>query len=278
MTSQTSSVPSIQLNSGGTIPQLGFGVFQIDPEETEQAVHAALATGYRSIDTAAMYGNEPEVGSAIKESRLGRGEVFVTTKLGNGDHGASQAKHAFSQSLSKLALDYVDLYLIHWPRPNEGRYVETWKALEELKAEGMVREIGVSNFTEEHLEKLISETEIVPAINQVELHPRFQQHGLRHFHDEQGIATEAWSPLAQGGLTDDETLAAIAEAHRKTSAQVILRWHVQIGNVVIPKSVTPERIEENFELFDFELSDEELSQIDGLDRGERIGPDPDQFG
>lgn len=276
--STTSDVPSVKLNSGGSIPQLGFGVFQIDPEETEQAVAKALATGYRSIDTAAMYENEPEVGSAIKESGLDRHEIFVTTKLANDRHGHAEAKRALGESLDKLALDYVDLYLIHWPRPHDGRYVETWQAFEELRAEGLIREIGVSNFTERHLEQLIAETEVVPAVNQVELHPRFQQHGLRRFHEEQGIATEAWSPLAQGDLLEDPTLSELAERHGKTPAQVILRWHLQIGNVVIPKSVTPERIEENFELLDFELSDDDVARIDGLDTGQRIGPDPDSFG
>ncbi|UJA21592.1 aldo/keto reductase [Thermoleophilia bacterium SCSIO 60948] len=277
--SDTSSVPAVALNSGGSIPQLGFGVFQIEPEETEQAVAKAFEVGYRHVDTAQMYGNEVEVGTAIKASGLDRSEIFLTTKLNNDSHGFQKAKNALEESLSKLATEYVDLFLIHWPRPQEDKYVETWQAFEELQKEGKVREIGVSNFTPEHLDRLAAETTVVPAVNQIELHPFFAQHGLRREHGDRGIVTEAWSPIAQGGdLLEDQAVAEIAEARGKKPAQVILRWHVQLGNVIFPKSVTPERIEQNFEIFDFELSDEEMSTIDGLDRGERIGPDPDRFG
>jgi 2,5-diketo-D-gluconate reductase A len=275
--SQTQQVPTIDLTGDVAIPQLGFGVFQVPPDDTERAVSLALEAGYRHIDTAAAYRNEAGVGKAIRASGLGREEVFVTTKLWNDQQGHDKAIQAFAASLERLGLDFVDLYLIHWPLPMAGKYVETWQALVELHAEGRSRAIGVSNFTAEHLQRVIDETGVTPAINQVELHPYLQQVSLREFHAEHGIATEAWSPLAQGALLDDPVVVKIAEAHGKTPAQVVLRWHVQIGNVVIPKSVTPERIRANIEVFDFELGGDELTAIEGLDRGHRTGPDPETF-
>ena len=251
-------MPRVDLNDGQTMPQLGFGVFQVPPEDTAEAVGHALRTGYRAVDTAAAYRNERGVGEAIRESGLGRQDVHVTTKVWNGNHGRDEARAAFDKSLARLGFDYVDLYLIHWPVPARDRYVEAWETLVELKQDGRARSIGASNF-------------------QVELHPHFQQAELRRFHSEQGIATEAWSPLAQGAVLDEEPLVELASAHGKTPAQVVLRWHLQLGNVVIPKSVTPERIEENFDLFDFELGDDEMRTIEELDRGDRIGPDPATF-
>lgn len=276
---QTTSPPQLELNDGHQIPQLGLGVFQVQPEETRQAVSLALQTGYRLIDTAAAYGNEAEVGEAIAASGLPRSDLFITTKLWNDDQGHANALSAFEHSLERLGDDYVDLYLIHWPAPSRGLYVETWKALCELKADGRARSIGVSNFTIPNLEEIISATDIVPAVNQVELHPRLIQADLRAFHREHGIVTEAWSPLGRGGdLLEEPVLEEIAARHERTTAQVVLRWHVQIGNVVIPKSVTPSRIEENFQILDFTLSDDEVRAIDGLDAGRRIGPDPTKFG
>lgn len=270
-----SDVPTITLNNGRQIPQLGFGVFLVPPEETERAVSTALETGYRSIDTAVAYRNEEGVGRAIASSGLPRDEVFVTTKLWNADHGYVEALRAFDQSVRRLGLDTIDLFLIHWPVPAADRYVETWKALEKLAADGRVRAIGVSNFKAEHLNRLFAETGTVPAVNQIELHPRFPQADLRAMHAEHGIVTEAWSPLAQGGeLLADPTITRLAEQHGVTPAQVVLRWHLQIGNIVIPKSVTPQRIRENFDVFGFELSDTDLAAIATLDTGQRIGPDP----
>jgi diketogulonate reductase-like aldo/keto reductase len=277
MTTQTSAVPYLEMNDGRKIPQLGFGVFQVPPEDTAEAVSHALSTGYRLIDTAAAYRNEAGVGEAIRASGLPREEVFVTTKLWNNSHGHDAALRAFDKSLGRLGLDYVDLYLIHWPVPSRDLYVETWQALTEIKADGRARSIGTSNFNISHLERIIEATSVVPAVNQVELHPRFSQRDLRRFHSEQGILTEAWSPLAQAQLLDEPAIREIAERHGRSPAQIVLRWHIQLQNVVIPKSVTPSRIEENFRLFDFELSAEEMGAIDQLDTGERIGPDPDQF-
>jgi 2,5-diketo-D-gluconate reductase A len=277
MSTHTSEVPLIPLRGGAQIPQLGFGVFQVPPGETEQAVARALAAGYRHIDTAAAYGNEGEVGQAIHSSGLDRGEVFVTTKCFNDDQGYEQAKRAFHASLERLEMDHVDLYLIHWPVPAHDRYVETWKAFIELRDEGLIRAIGVSNFQPAHLRRVIEETGETPAINQVELHPYLQQHGLRREHHDLQIVTESWSPLAQGKVLEDPVIVQIAEAHDKSAGQVVIRWHLQLGNVVIPKSVTPERIEQNFEVFDFELSGAEMEAIDGLDAGTRTGPDPDTF-
>jgi len=274
----TTDVPQVALNTGAAFPQLGFGVFQIPPEETAEAVATALEAGYRSIDTASMYGNEAEVGEALRASGIGRDDVFVTTKLGNQEHGRDAAPGALDDSLGRLGLDFVDLYLIHWPLPMQDRYVETWKALEEVHADGRARAIGVSNFQIPHLYALLEQTEVVPAVNQIELHPGFSQSELRELHAQRGIATEAWSPLAQGGLLEDERITDLADAHGRTPAQVILRWHLQLGNIVIPKSVTPERIEENIAVTGFELTEAEMQQIGRLDdEGGRIGPDPDSF-
>jgi 2,5-diketo-D-gluconate reductase A len=277
MSASIDQVPTIALRDDGQIPQLGFGVFQIPPEDTAEAVLRALQAGYRHIDTAKAYRNEAGVGQAIRSANLDRGDVFVTTKCFNDDHGYDQAKHALKTSLGQLEMDYVDLYLIHWPVPSQDKFVDTWKAFVELQQEGLVRSIGVSNFQPAHLHRIIEETGVTPSVNQIELHPRFQQAGLRREHEDLGIVTEAWSPLAQGAVLDDPEITAIAEAHGKTTGQVVLRWHIQLGNVVFPKSVTPERIEENFDLFDFHLSGDEMDRIEALDAGDRIGPDPDTF-
>jgi 2,5-diketo-D-gluconate reductase A len=277
MTSSTTKVPHVALPNDVLIPQLGFGVFQVPPDDTAGVATNALLAGYRHIDTAAAYRNEAAVGQAIHAAGLDRDEVFITTKLFNDDHGYEQAIRALKASLDRLELDFVDLYLIHWPVPAHDKYVETWKAFIELQNQGLTRSIGVSNFQPAHLERLIDETAVTPAVNQVELHPRFQQPGLRHEHAELGIVTEAWSPLAQGQVLGDPTITEIAGAHGKTPGQVVIRWHLQLGNIVIPKSVTPERIIENFEVFDFSLSGAEMELIKALDAGERIGPDPDTF-
>lgn len=277
MSSFITQVPKIPIRGGIEIPQLGFGVFQVPPKDTAEVTALALQAGYRHIDTAAAYGNEAGVGQALRASGLDRDEVFITTKCFNDDQGYEPALKAAQASLERLELEYVDLYLIHWPVPLHDKYVDTWEAFIELQAQDKTRAIGVSNFQPRHLERIISETGVKPALNQVELHPRLQQSELRAVHKELGIVTEAWSPLAQGGVLKDPTIVAIAEAHEKTPAQVVIRWHVQLGNVVIPKSVTPERIVENFEVFDFELSDDEMAAIEGLDAGERTGPDPDTF-
>jgi 2,5-diketo-D-gluconate reductase A len=275
---ETSHVPNLTLNTGAPIPQLGFGVFQVPPDETVEPVVTAIQAGYRSIDTAAAYRNEEGVGRAIREAGVPRDELFITTKLWNSDQGYESALKAFDQSLQRLGLDHVDLYLIHWPMPQADRYLDTWRAFEEIHASGRARAIGVSNFRVADLQRLLEVAEVVPALNQIELHPLLQQAELRAFHEQHGILTEAWSPLAQGGdLLEDETIGAIAQAHGKSPAQVILRWHIQLGNVVIPKSVTPERIRSNIDVFDFALSDDEMAQIAPLDRGERMGPDPDTF-
>ena len=268
------AVPNVELHDGVAIPQLGFGVFQVPPEETQAAVEEALAVGYRHIDTAAAYRNEAAVGAAIAASDIHREELFVTTKLSNGEQGHQSTLDACARSLELLGLDHVDLYLIHWPLPMFDLYLDTWRAFEEIKIEGRSRSIGVSNFRVEELERLGREADQQPTINQIELHPYLQQAELRSWHAEHAVATEAWSPIAQGAALDDETIATIAAHHERTPAQVILRWHVQLGNVVIPKSVTPARIAENFELFDFELSEDDMAAIARLDRGERIGPDP----
>ena len=270
-------VPLIGLNNGVRIPQLGFGVFQVPEDQVAGAVRTALEAGYRSIDTAAAYRNEKGVGAAVRESGIPREEVFVTTKLWNSQQGHEEALEAIEKSLGRLGMDYVDLYLIHWPVPGQDRFVETWRAFERIREEGKARAIGVSNFRIEDLERLDAETETRPSINQIELHPRLQQGELRAYHAEHGIATEAWSPLAQGELLGEATITAIADELGKTPAEVILRWHLQLGNVVIPKSATPERIRENFELFDFELGEEQMAAIEGLETGARIGPDPATF-
>jgi 2,5-diketo-D-gluconate reductase A len=272
-------VPNIQLNNGVEIPQFGFGVFQVPPGETEQAVRDAFDAGYRHIDTAQMYQNEEGVGRALAASGLARDEVFITTKLNNDSHGHEAALRALDGSLKKLGVDQVDLFLIHWPRPKDGRYVETWQAFEKIAAEGKARSIGVSNFTVEHLERLAAETETVPAVNQIELHPLFPQNELRRYHADHRIVTEAWSPIGQGGdLLQEPTLATLAENYGKTPAQVVLRWHVQLGNIVFPKSTRPERMRENIDVFDFELSDDDMQAVSSLDTGTRMGPDPDEFG
>jgi 2,5-diketo-D-gluconate reductase A len=274
-------VPQIELNDGNRIPQLGFGVFQIDPSETVEAVKCALEVGYRHIDTAEMYGNEREVGEAIRQSGTGRGEVFVTSKLNNSFHEPDDARRAFAGTLEALGFDHLDLFLIHWPLPTlyDGDFVSTWRTLEEFKADGRTRSIGVSNFQVDHLERLAAETGTVPAVNQIELHPYFQNREVRAYDEEHGIATEAWSPIAQGEVLDDSEIGEIAGRVGRTPAQVVLRWHVERGNIVFPKSTTPERIRENFEIFDFELEDSDLERIDELDRGEagRTGPHPDKF-
>ena len=276
-----STVPSITLNDGNTIPQLGFGVFQIEPKDTVKAVSEALEIGYRHIDTAEMYGNEKEVGEAIRSSGVDRGEVFVTSKLSNGAHEPQDAREAFDRTLSELDFDYVDLFLIHWPLPMlyDGDFVSTWKTLEEFHSDGRARSIGVSNFQIEHLERLASETDTVPAVNQIEVHPYLTNEVVRSYGQEHGIATEAWSPIAQGAVLEDPTISEIAEKVGKTPAQVVLRWHIQRSDIVFPKSVTPSRMKENFELFDFELGSEDMDAITTLDRGEegRTGAHPDTF-
>jgi 2,5-diketo-D-gluconate reductase A len=277
MTTKTDQVPRISLRGDTEIPQLGFGVFQVPPEDTADVVTRAFDAGYRHIDTAAAYQNEAEVGQAFHASGLDREDVFITTKCFNTEHGYEEAQHAFAQSLERLGLDYVDLYLIHWPVPSRDRYVDTWRAFIDLQTRGLVRSIGVSNFQPDHLRRIVDETGVTPAVNQVELHPRLQQPGLRREHEDRGIVTEAWSPLAQGAVLDDPAISAIADEHAKTPGQVVVRWHLQIGNVVIPKSVTPERIEQNFDVFDFHLSEREMAAIEALDAGERTGPDPATF-
>jgi 2,5-diketo-D-gluconate reductase A len=272
-------VPNLRLNNGVEIPQFGFGVFQVPPDQTAQTVQAAFDAGYRHIDTAQMYGNEEGVGQALAASGLPRDEVFITTKLNNDGHGYDAALKRLDESLAKLGTDHVDLYLIHWPRPAEDRYVDTWRGFEKAAAEGKARSIGVSNFTVAHLERLASETETVPAVNQVELHPRFAQSELRGYHAQHGIATEAWSPIGQGqGLLDDPVLADLAAKYGRTPAQIVLRWHVQLDNIVFPKSMHAERMRENIDVFDFELSPEDEQAVSALDAGDRLGPDPDRFG
>jgi 2,5-diketo-D-gluconate reductase A len=277
MSNTTDQIPRHDLRGGSSIPQLGYGVFQIPPAETAEAVTRALVAGYRHIDTASAYRNEASVGQAIHASGLARSEVFLTTKCFNDDHGYEQAKRACHESLGRLEMEHIDLYLIHWPVPAHDRYVETWKAFIELRNEGLVRAIGVSNFQPTHLRRIIEETGEIPAVNQVELHPHLQQPGLRREHQELGILTEAWSPLAQGAVLEEPAILEIAERHDRTPGQVVIRWHLQLGNVVIPKSVTPGRIVENFDVFGFDLSDEEMEAIEEIDAGKRIGPDPDTF-
>ncbi|MEC4018720.1 aldo/keto reductase [Streptomyces sp. H27-D2] len=273
-----SDVPTITLNNGVKMPQLGYGVWQVPDDEAATAVSTALEAGYRSIDTAAIYGNEEGTGKALAASGLPREELFVTTKLWNSEQGYESTLSAFDASLAKLNLDHVDLYLIHWPIAAAGTYLDTWKAFEKIYADGRAKAIGVSNFQPAHLQRLIDEGSVVPAVNQVELHPQLQQVEVRAFGARHGIATEAWSPLGQGkGLLDEPKIGAIAQKHGRTAAQVVLRWHLQLGNVVIPKSVTPSRIKENFDVFGFELDDADLASIAALDSGTRLGPDPDAF-
>ncbi|WP_028813036.1 aldo/keto reductase [Streptomyces flavidovirens] len=273
-----SKAPSLTLNNGVEMPQLGFGVWQVPDDEAEKAVGTAIRAGYRSIDTAAIYENETGTGKAIAASGVARDELFVTTKLWNSEQGFDSTLRAFDDSLAKLGLDYVDLYLIHWPLPSKDAYVDTYKAFEKIYADGRAKAIGVSNFLPEHLERLIGETSVVPAVNQIELHPQLQQEASRAFHAQHGIATEAWSPLGQGkGLLEVPTVVAVARKHGKTPAQAVLRWHLQTGNVVIPKSVTPSRIDENLDVFDFELDADDLAAFAALDEGKRLGPDPATF-
>jgi 2,5-diketo-D-gluconate reductase A len=272
------SQPLITLNDDHTMPQLGFGVWQVPDEQAAGIVGGALETGYRLIDTAAIYKNERGVGQAIAEAKLPREGLFITTKLWNDDQGNDSALKAFDQSLKLLGLGYVDLYLIHWAAPKKGKYVESWKALIELKKQGRAKSIGVSNFKPKHLERIINETGVTPAVNQIELHPKFQQREARVFHAEKGIVTESWSPLGQGKLLGDKTIVSIAKKHARTPAQIVLRWHLDNGLVAIPKSATPSRIQENFGVFDFRLGDEDLHELNKLDSAKgRIGPDPDDF-
>jgi 2,5-diketo-D-gluconate reductase A len=269
-----STQPTISLNDGNAIPQLGFGVWQVPNEEAAKVVGTAISTGYRSIDTAAIYGNEIGVGKGIAASPVPRSELFITTKLWNDQH--TNARNALNKSLSRLGLDQVDLYLIHWPKPRQKAYLEAWKALVKLKEEGRAKSIGVSNFTLSHLKRIIDATGVAPSVNQIELHPWFQQKELAAYHTEHGIITESWSPLGQGTLLENPTLKALAQKHGRTSAQVVIRWHLDRGYIVIPKSVTPSRIRENFDVFDFSLDADDLAKIVALDRKEgRIGPDPE---
>jgi 2,5-diketo-D-gluconate reductase A len=272
-------VPFLTLNNGIRIPQLGFGVFQIDPDDTRRATLEALEVGYRHIDTAEMYGNEKQVGEAVAESGLAREDVFVTSKLNNGFHARDAALKAFDGTLEALGFDYLDLFLIHWPLPAVGDYVETWKALEEIHASGRVKSIGVSNFQPDHIRRLLDSTDTIPAVNQIEVHPYLVQDDVRSFGFDNDILTEAWSPIAQGGVLDDAVITSIAERIGKSPAQVTLRWHIQRGDIIFPKSVTRSRVVENFDIFDFELSSEDVAAITALDRGEagRTGPNPDEF-
>ena len=270
-------VPTITLNNGVVIPQLGFGVYQITPDDTKQATLDALEVGYRHIDTAEMYGNEKQVGEAVSASGLDRSEIFLTSKLNNGFHARDAALAAFDGTMEALGVDYLDLFLIHWPLPTISDFVETWKAMQELYESGRVKAIGVSNFQEAHLQRLFDETSIVPAVNQIEVHPYLAQDTLRAFDTAHGIATEAWSPIAQGKVLGDQVIVSIAEKVDKTPAQVTLRWHIQRGDVIFPKSVTRSRIQENFELFDFELAEADILAISALNRDERTGPNPDEF-
>jgi 2,5-diketo-D-gluconate reductase A len=265
------------LHDGVEMPQLGFGVFQIPPEETQEKVEEALGVGYRHVDTAAAYGNEAGVGAAIAATGVRREDVFVTTKLWNSEQGYDSTLRAFEKSIERLGTGHVDLYLIHWPLPARDLFLETWRAFERIQEEGGARSIGVSNFRVEDIERIESEAEQRPTVNQIELHPRLQQPELRAWLAEHEIATEAWSPLAQGDLLEDGTIETVAAHHDRTPAQAILRWHLQIGNVVIPKSSSPERIRENFEVFDFELSEDDMAALERLDSGERTGPVPGSF-
>ena len=269
--------PTVTLNNGVQIPQLGFGVYQISTDDIVPALTKAVEVGYRHIDTAALYGNEEGVGQVVRDSGIARQDFFVTTKCWNSDQGYDEALTAFDASLDRLGLDYVDLYLIHWPQPGRDRYVDTWRAFEKIHADGRARAVGVSNFQADHLRRLIDEGSVVPAVNQIEAHPTFAQAELRAVHQQLGIATEAWAPLGQSEDLDNATVTRISERVGKTPAQVVLRWHLQLGSIVFPKSVTPERIEANFDVFDFELSASDMAEIDSVDAGNRMGPDPDAF-
>ena len=274
-------VPDLVLNDGNRIPQFGFGVFQIPPADTASAVRTALEAGYRHIDTAEMYQNEKGVGQGVRDAGVDRGEVFITSKLNNGFHKPDDARRAFDTTIEALGSDYVDLFLIHWPLPTlyDGDFVSTWQTLEEFKSDGRARSIGVSNFQIHHLERLARDTETVPAVNQIEVHPYFTNDAVRAYGIEHTILTEAWSPIAQGDVLDDPVVGQIAQKVAKTPAQVVLRWHIERGDIVFPKSSTPQRIRENIDIFDFELSDDQIDELTRLDRGEagRRGPDPDTF-
>ncbi|MEU8265836.1 aldo/keto reductase [Sphaerisporangium sp. NPDC049002] len=272
------AIPDIALNDGTTIPQLGFGVFRVPDHEATPAVAAALDAGYRAIDTAAYYRNEPGTGAAIAASGIPREQLHITTKVWHTDLGYDATLAALDKSLTSLKLDYLDLYLIHWPVPSRGLFVETWRALERIKSDGLARSIGVSNFTPATLERIVAETDTVPAVNQVELHPRLPQARVREFDARHGIATQAWSPLGHGHLVSDPTVAAVAERHEKTTAQILLRWNIELGNIVISKSVTPERIRSNMDVFDFQLTNDDHRDLATLDTGTRTGPDPDAYG
>jgi 2,5-diketo-D-gluconate reductase A len=271
------AVPTVLLNNGVEIPQLGFGVFKVPPEQTEDVTRTALEIGYRHVDTAQMYGNEAGVGRAVRAAGLDRDEVFVTSKLNNPNHARDDALRSFDGTLAELGFDHVDLFLIHWPLPGVGDFVETWHAMEEIYRSGRARAIGVSNFTPHHLRRLLAAAEVVPAVNQIEVHPYLVQDDVRAFGAEHGIVTEAWAPIARGRVLDDPVITTIAKRLERTPAQVTLRWAIQRGDVVFPKSVTRSRIEENFDLFDFELADDEMAEITALDRQERTGPDPDRM-
>lgn len=268
-------IPTIALPGGVQIPQFGLGVFQLPPERVVDIIADALRVGYRHVDTAKAYRNEMQVGQAIRASGVSRDDVFVTTKLWNSEHG--KARRALTDSLVRLGLDYVDLYLIHWPAPGRGRYVEAWQALVEAREEGLARAVGVSNFEAHHLQRIVDATGVEPAVNQIELHPYLAQADLRREHAQRGIVTTAWSPLARSGTLGDATIATIAEGHGRSPAQIVLRWHIQLGNVVVPKSASRERLEQNIDVFDFALSGDEMARIDALDRGARNGPHPDDF-
>jgi 2,5-diketo-D-gluconate reductase A len=272
------SVPTLRLNDGHRIPQLGLGVYKVKNSQATDVVLTALEAGYRHVDTAALYGNERGVGTAVRTCGLARDEIFVTTKVWNDDHGYEKTLRAFDTSLRKLGLDRVDLYLIHWPAPRQDRYLDTWRALERLHQEGLATSIGVSNFHTQHLDRLLAASATVPVLNQVELHPWLPQRAVREYGAAHGMLTEAWSPLARGRLLADAVLARVAAKHAKSPAQVVIRWHLQLGNVVIPKSVTPARIRENIDVFDFELDADDLAAIAGLESGERTGLDPNDNG
>ena len=271
-------VPAVKLNDGGKIPQLGLGVWQVPDEQAAASVKEALAAGYRSVDTAAIYGNEAGVGAGLRASGVGRKDLFITTKLWNDRHGYDEAHKAMDESLGKLGLAYVDLYLIHWPVAGSETFLDAWRAMVEMKEDGRARSIGVSNFTQANLERLIDASGVAPAVNQIELHPGFAQRGLRAFHARHGIATESWSPLAQGGVAKEKAIVELAQKYGKSPAQVTLRWHLQHDLIVIPKSVTPARIRENIDVFDFELSAADMAAIDAIPDGKRLGPDPETFG
>lgn len=271
------NVPVVELNGGGRIPQLGLGVWQVPDGQAADSVKTALAAGYRLVDTAAIYGNEAGVGAGLRAAGVARKDLFITTKLWNDRHGYDDARKAMDESLQKLGLAYVDLYLIHWPVAGSEKYLEAWRAMIEMQRDGLARAIGVSNFTQANLQRLMDDSGVAPAVNQIELHPGFAQRALREFHARHGIATQSWSPLSQGGVAKEKAIVDLARKYGKSPAQVTLRWHLQHGLLVIPKSVTPARIRENIDVFDFELSVADMAAIDAIPDGERLGPDPETF-